>query len=56
MQMEYIIVTARSTDDLQAVVMECIEEGFQPIGGPLATSFDRGTPSEFAQAMIKEAK
>lgn len=52
--MEYIIVTARSTDDLQEVVMEYIQDGFRPVGGPLVTQNDRGTPSQFGQAMTKE--
>lgn len=52
--MQYVIVTADSTEDLQAVVMEYIDEGFKPVGGPFVTQMDRGTPSDFAQAMIKE--
>lgn len=51
--MQYIITTASSTEDLQAAVMEYILEGFKPVGGPFVTQNDRGTPSEFAQAMIK---
>ena len=50
---EYTIVTGRSTEDLQEVVMEYIQDGFTPVGGPFVSQMDRGTPSEFAQAMIK---
>lgn len=51
--MEYIVVTADSTEDLQAVVMEYIAEGFRPLGGPFVTQMDRGTPSDFGQAMTR---
>jgi hypothetical protein len=51
--MEYIIVTSDSVEDLQAVVMEYIAEGFRPLGGPFVTQMDRGTPCGFGQAMTK---
>ena len=51
--MEYIIVDARSTEYLQAVVVEYIADGFKPVGGPFVTHMDRGTPCAFAQAMTK---
>ena len=41
--MEYIIVTARSTEELQEVVMWNIAEGFRPLGGPFLTQRDSGT-------------
>tara|TARA_B100000212_G_C26938145_1_gene349042 strand:+ start:175 stop:339 length:165 start_codon:yes stop_codon:yes gene_type:complete len=53
--MEYIIVTAEypsSTQDLERLVQEKIEEGYQPIGGVTAWK-DSLMGKCFSQAMIK---
>jgi len=54
MSQQYEIVhSSIGLDNLQAQVNDMIKQGYVPVGGPFATSFNYSQPSGYAQAVFK---
>ena len=51
-----LIYTSLGLEHLEECVNELVANGFVPVGGVTATSFNYGQPSAYAQAMFKEAE
>ena len=48
-----IVYSSLGLDNLQDQVNDMIKKGYVPVGGLIATSFNYGQPSAYAQAMFK---